>query len=284
MQVIAASGMTVPLRVSGEGRNLSGGKDATDGNVVVLYATPETVSLLSGVSGYQSLAFRLADTRPAAIAATTAAVRRALTGIPGFNGFTWLPEVRAAGDWPGKSDFNAFTKFFYVITMLALLSAFVLIANTMTTLVAEQTSEIGTMKAVGGRRRQIAVVYVKTALLLGALGTVVGVALGIALSNLLVRYLGSTFFAIDVGFGVDATILAVSVLVGLLAPALAALPAIRRAVRVPLREALEATGSAVGEPGCRRLGFCGASASCRARCRSGSATSAGAGAAASRRR
>ncbi len=36
------------------------------------------------------------------------------------------------------------------------------------------------MKAIGGRRRQIAAVYVKTALLLGALGTVVGVVLGIA--------------------------------------------------------------------------------------------------------
>ena len=246
VQVIAASGMTVPLRVSGEGRNLGGGKDATDANVVVLYASPETVALLSGVTGFRSLSFRLADTRPTAIATTTAAIRRALVSVPGFNGFTWLPEVRATGDWPGKSDFQAFSDFFYVITVLALLSAFVLIANTMTTLVAEQTSEIGTMKALGGRRRQIAGVYVKTALLLGALGTVVGVVLGIALSNLLVRYLGSTFFAIDVDFGVDATILAVSVLVGLIAPALAALPAIRRAVRVPVREALEATGSAVG--------------------------------------
>jgi len=45
---------------------------------------------------------------------------------------------------------------------------------------------------------------------------------------------------------VDARIIAVSVLVGLLGPALAALPAIRRAVSVPLRVALEATGSAVG--------------------------------------
>ena len=85
MRVIAATASTVPLRVSGEGRNLSGGKDATDGNVVVLYATPETVALLSGVSGYQSLAFRLADTRPAAVAATTAAVRRALARRPGLH-------------------------------------------------------------------------------------------------------------------------------------------------------------------------------------------------------
>jgi putative ABC transport system permease protein len=41
-------------------------------------------------------------------------------------------------------------------------------------------------------------------------------------------------------------VLGVSVLIGLLVPPLAALPAIRRGVRVDLREALESTGSAVG--------------------------------------
>ena len=133
-----------------------------------------------------------------------------------------------------------------MITLLALLSALVLISNTITTLVAEQTSEIGIMKAVGGRRRQIAAVYLKTALLLGALGTVVGIVLGIVLANLLTRYFGSTLFAVTTGFGVDWRILLVSALVGLVAPPLVALPAIRRAVRVPLREALEASGSAVG--------------------------------------
>ncbi len=44
---------------------------------------PQTVALLSGVTGYQSLAFRLADTRPAAVATTTAAIRRALIARAG---------------------------------------------------------------------------------------------------------------------------------------------------------------------------------------------------------
>ena len=246
LQVITENGVSVPLRVSGKGHNLPGGKEVADDSKIVLYATPETVAMLSGSPGYDSLHLRLRDTNSAAIATTTAAIRRELASMPGFHGFTWLPDIRAPGDWPGKADFDAFTKFFYVITVLALLSAFVLIANTMTTLVAEQTSEIGAMKAVGGQRRQIALVYVRTALLLGAVGTLIGLTLGIVLSNLLVRYLGSTFFAIDVGFGIDPVIVAAGVFVGLFAPALAALPAIRRAVRVPLREALEATGSTVG--------------------------------------
>ena len=147
-----------------------------------------------------------------------------------------------------------------MITILALLSALVLISNTMSTLVAEQTREIGIMRAVGARRRQVALVYLRTTLLLGALGALVGIVLGILLSSLLARYFGSAFWAVDVGFGVDPMVLLVSVLVGLLAPPLAALPAIRRGLRVDLREALEASGSALGgqdaaDRALRRAGF-----------------------------
>ncbi len=246
VRIIAADGAVRSLQVSGEGRNLDGGQTVTSDSVIVLYATPATVASLSRTPGYDELFFQLADTRPAAVNATIASIRRTLAAVPGFTGFTDLPQVRAAGDWPGKSSFQNFSKFLYIITLLALLSALVLISSTMTTLVAEQTSEIGIMKAVGGRRRQIAVVYLKTAVLLGGLGTIAGIVLGAVLAYLLTRYFGSTFFAVGIGFGVDWPIVLASALVGLLGPPLAALPAIRRGVRVPVRDAMEATGSAAG--------------------------------------
>jgi putative ABC transport system permease protein len=246
VRIIAADGTVRSLRVSGEGRNLDGGQTVTSDGVIVLYASPATVASLSRTLGYDELFFQLADTRPAAVNATIAAIRHTLAAVPGFTGFSDLPQVRAAGDWPGKSSFQNFSKFLYIITLLALLSALVLISNTMTALVAEQTSEIGIMKAVGGRRRQIAAVYLKTALLLGGLGSVAGIVLGVLLAYVLTRYFGSTLFAAGVGFGIDWPIVLISALVGLLGPPLAALPAIRRAVRVPVRDALEATGSAVG--------------------------------------
>ena len=220
------------------------GEEVQNEHLIVLYATADTIAALGGERGYDRLAIRLRD--PSRAAETVERVRRYLDTVPGFAGFAGLPEFRAVGDWPGKADTEMFAEFLSVITLLALLSALVLISNTMTTLVAEQTGEIGIMRAVGARRRQVALVYLRTALLLGVLGAVVGLALGIVLANLLASYFGSMYWAIDVGFGVDETVLVASIAVGVLAPVLAALPAIRRGVRVDLREALESTGSAVG--------------------------------------
>jgi putative ABC transport system permease protein len=245
-RLLGPTGAEGKLRISGAATNLDGGRLVAVDDVVVLYASADTVAALSSERGYGELAFRLRDARPAAAASTLETVRRTLAAMPAFTGFAGLPDVRAPGDWPGKEDSDLFVDFFGVITLLALLSALVLISNTMTTLISEQTGEIGIMRAVGARRRQVARVYLRTALLLGAAGTLAGIALGILLSNLLASFFGSAFFAVDVGFGVDLTVIALAALIGLLGPALAALPAIRRATRVDLREALESTGSAVG--------------------------------------
>jgi putative ABC transport system permease protein len=247
--VLVRPGGAVRVPITGEARNVVGGEQVQDEDVVMLYASAATVAALSGERGYDRLAFRLRDTSPAASRATVAAVRRSLAAMPGFRGFTDLPALRAPGDWPGKSETQQFADFLSVITALALLSALVLISNTMTTLVGEQVGEIGIMRAVGARPRQVALIYVRTAVLLGALGAAVGLALGIAISNLAASFFGQEFWAVDVGFGADAKVVAVSALVGVVAPPLAALPAIRRGVRTDLREALESTGSATGGQG-----------------------------------
>lgn len=249
LTVLGPRGERARLEVSGRGRTLPGGEQVQDEDVVVLYATAATVAALSGEPGYSALALRLDDPSPERAAATVEAVRRNLATVPGFAGFSDLPEIRAPGDWPGKTDTEQFGRLLTVITILALLSAIVLISNTMSTLVAEQTREIAVMRAVGARRRQVALIYTRTALLLGALGALTGTLLGIALAYLLAHSFGRQFWAIDVGFGVAPGVVLVSILAGLLAPPLAALPAIRRGLRVDLREALEASGSALGGQG-----------------------------------
>jgi putative ABC transport system permease protein len=105
------------------------------------------------------------------------------------------------------------------------------------------------MKAIGASRRQIARIYRRTALMLGALGGLAGVVLGLVLANVLTGFFASLFYGVDAGFHVVVPVLVASLLVGVVGPPLAALPAIRRAARLPVREALQATGSAVGGQG-----------------------------------
>ena len=118
----------------------------------------------------------------------------------------------------------------------------------MTTLIGEQTGEIAAMKAIGARRRDIRRLYLRTALLLGAIGAVAGAALGVLLANALAGFLASMLYA-DAGFGVSIPIVLASLVLGIAGPALAALPAIRRATRLPLAEALSAGASELGGQG-----------------------------------
>jgi len=249
VQLRAGNGSWVSLPVSGQGRNLNGGQNVVQNTVAVLYATAPTVAALSGTPGYTQLAFRLHDSSTAAAGQTVTTIRRYLETVPGFTGFSDLPQIRSHGDWPGKSNFTKITSILYVVTLLALLGALVLLSSTMTTLIGEQTPEIATMKAVGAGRKQIRRVYLRTAMLFGGLGAIAGAVLGILLSWALTSYFASSLFAISAPFSVDVPVVVASIVLGVIGPALAALPAVRRAARLPLAETLQAAGSATGPEG-----------------------------------
>jgi len=73
-----------------------------------------------------------------------------------------------------------------ILVIIALISSVVAainITNTMYTAVLERTREIGVMKAIGAKRRDILTIFLIESGFLGALGGVVGVALGYAISK-----------------------------------------------------------------------------------------------------
>jgi putative ABC transport system permease protein len=258
-RIIGADGRVRSLPVSGEGRSLIGGANVANG-FPTFYARADTVEQLSGTRGFTSFGLRLVDRSAPAVARTLAAVRDELRSVNGFSGFAEIPQVRKPGDYPYKEGFEKVSSLMTVVTLLALLSALVLLSNTMSTLISEQTAEIAAMKAIGGSRRQIARIYRRTALMLGALGGVLGVALGVVLANVLTGFFASLFYGVDAGFRVEGPVLVASLAVAVIGPPLAAWPAIRRASRLPVREALQATGSAVGGQGrldalLRHIGF-----------------------------
>ena len=249
VRVRAGNGSVVSLRISGEARNLGGAQTIISEGIPVLYTTAQTVAALSGQPGYTELDFRLQDSSTAAARQTVQTIRQYLQTVPGFTSFSDLPQIRSAGDWPGKSGFTKFTDISYVVTLLALLGALVLLSSTMSALVAEQTPEIATMKAIGAGRKQIRRVYAHTAVLLGALGALGGAVLGILFSWALTSFFASSLFAISAPFSIDLPVVVASIALGVIGPPVAAMPAVRRAARLPLAETLQATGSTTGPEG-----------------------------------
>jgi putative ABC transport system permease protein len=238
IRILGVGGRVLTIPVSGVARNMIGDQAALGLNSVVLFSTPGLIARLGADPGYSSIEFRLADTSRPAADRTVAATRSYLTTYTSFTGFSDLPQIRKPGTYPLQDFFEQLASIMTAFTVLAMFAGLVLIANTMTTLIGEQRREIGVMKAIGGTRTQIRRVYLRTALLLGAAGSLIGAGLGLLVANAVVRFFGN-FFGISPGFAVSIPVVIASVVVGLIAPPLAALPAIRRGSRLSVREGLE---------------------------------------------
>jgi putative ABC transport system permease protein len=243
IDVRAASGRLVRLRVSGTGLNLYATPGANGSATPVFYAPTATVQALRGVRGYNYLGFRLSDDSTAAQSRVITEVRAYLTAQTGSDPITALPAVRAPGQWPGQSGFNHIMALLYIITILAFGSALFLISATMNTLIAEQASEIAILKTLGGRRRQIGGITLRTAAMLGAAGAVVGTILGIAIAYLLASYFAEKLIDVSFGFGIATGVVVASLLLGPALAVAASLPALRRALRRPVAETLADTGT-----------------------------------------
>jgi putative ABC transport system permease protein len=241
----AASGATVRLRVSGTGLNLAATPGANGSTTPVFYATLATVESLRGVRGYNYLGFRLTDNTTAGQNQVIAEVRSYLTRLTRTDPFTSLPSTRAAGTYPGQASFGTTTKFLYIITVLAFLSALFLISSTMNTLIAEQAGEIAILKTLGGRRRQIAGITVRTAVMLGAAGAVPGTLLGIVIAYLLASDFAVKYIDVAFGFGISVPVVVTGLVIGPVLAVAASLPALRRALRRPVAETL-AGGATTG--------------------------------------
>jgi putative ABC transport system permease protein len=77
------------------------------------------------------------------------------------------------------------TLFLGAIAAVSLLVGAVGIANTMFTTVLEKTKEIGIMKAIGARNRDIMVIFMMNSVLVGVVGGLIGAVLGTLVSSLM---------------------------------------------------------------------------------------------------
>ncbi|HEX6799668.1 MAG TPA: FtsX-like permease family protein [Ktedonobacterales bacterium] len=136
-----------------------------------------------------------------------------------------------------------------VLSLIALLLTSFLIINTVTTLVAEQTRIIGTMKAIGATRGRVMRGYLGSVAIYAVAGSALGIGLGIYGGYLLASYVAD-LITLDLGpFSLDPGVLALSLAVGIGIPILAALLPLWNGTRITVRAALSGYGVSAGNAG-----------------------------------
>jgi putative ABC transport system permease protein len=138
----------------------------------------------------------------------------------------------------------------YILTALGVLSLFssaFLLINTMQALLAQQVQQIGVMKALGARARQITGMYLSIILFYGLLALAVAAPLGTWIARMIIMVM-SYFVNFELGeFGFPPQVLALEAAMGLLVPLLAGLWPILSGARITVREAISSYG--LGEGG-----------------------------------
>jgi putative ABC transport system permease protein len=153
----------------------------------------------------------------------------------GFQAQTFGDQFRSFEDLLGKMRVALLG-----LALVALLLACLGIANTMYTAVLERTKEIGVLKALGARRRDVLLIFVAEAAFIGLAGGLVGVLIAVGLGRLgnaavdwLTQSVAGTGFDV---FRTDFAVVAVALVVAIVLSTVSGLlPALRAAVQDPAR-------------------------------------------------
>ena len=206
------------------------------------YVTFDTLEDLGWDDSFNEVRIRLDD--PAATVAEAAAIaddvrlRVEKAGVP--VAFSLVPE-------PGKHPANELLAAVFVVLggigLLSLLMAGFLVANTVSVIIGQQVRQVGIMKAIGARDRQVAGVYLALVVAYGLLAALIAIPLA-ALAAYGLASLASGLLNFDVVHALvppETVALEVAVAVGI--PIVAAAIPVWRGGRMTVREALRDPGT-----------------------------------------
>ncbi len=196
-------------------------------------ADPATAGTLAGLSRIDVVLAAGAD--PATV---TTAIEQALTVEPYVLS---TPADVAASLRASTADIRSTMALLAAISLFA--AAFVIL-NTLAMTVSERVRELGLLRAAGARRAQIVEVVVAQALIVGTLGSVIGLVLGVVLAEIAAAWLrGSGGAPIDAP-AITAPVLVGGLIAGIAITLVAAMEPARRAASISPVAALRARSDA----------------------------------------
>jgi putative ABC transport system permease protein len=209
------------------------------GGDAAFYATPEAVTWLTGLDGFNQINVVLDTFSQANADEVAQRVERRLRRM-GFvtNGHIVTDPER---HW-FQDTIDAILAVLLVLGALAVFLSAFLIVNTMHALISQQTWQIGVMKVLGATFKQVFTAYLSTAAIYGALALCVAVPLGIVGAHLVARYL-LDMLNVTVGpLRLAPGAVGIQVAVSLVVPVLAALRPVLRGARMTPRQAISSYG------------------------------------------
>jgi putative ABC transport system permease protein len=153
----------------------------------------------------------------------------------------------------GSMFMDGFTLVQKLLALICVAMGAVLIYNTLSNLITQQTNQIGILKAIGGRTRTIVWVYLVSALIFGVLALIIALPLG-ALVAFIVTKIFLNLFNIDYDqFQISTQAVTFQVVSALAAPLLAGLLPVLQGANITVQKAIASYGLGGGNYGSRWL-------------------------------
>ncbi len=161
-------------------------------------------------------------------------------------------QIPPAGQHPHQGQMTSALTMLLSFSLLALLLSAILVATMIAGMMAQQIRQIGAMKTIGARTRQIAGMYIWLILLMSAVALALAVGPAIVVGRLYARAVADLLNFTILNDAIPAWVYAVEAAAGLLIPLLVAAYPIARASRITVYQAITDYGvsaSTVDRPG-----------------------------------
>ena len=142
----------------------------------------------------------------------------------------------------GRTFFDAITMVQKLLAIICVMISAILVFNTISNLITQQTNQIGILKAIGGRTRIIVGMYLVSALVYGVLAFIIAVPLGAIVANGLTKSFLNLFNIDFDHFQISREAVILQVICAIAAPLLAGLPPVWKGAKITVREAIASYG------------------------------------------
>jgi putative ABC transport system permease protein len=220
------------------------------GQNAVFYAAPTVLEEFGGFRGSTRLRLTVDDYSQANVQAVVDAIDDKLQKIGVSVGFY---EVLHPEDHYLQEMINGVGLVLTVMAVGSLGLSALLVINTINALIAQQTTQIGIMKAIGGQQRQIMLLYLSGVFIYGLLALLIAVPLGALGGSALSQWMLYLLNVPARPYEILPHVLLIQIGIGLLTPLLAGLVPIIQGVSIPAARAISQTGIGSGRYGTHLL-------------------------------